>query len=82
MKSEDAMIGTRVKALVATLDVPYGTEGLIDEDTGISIRVAWDAPDRPLPSGYVAYAAQPEIGNNLLREEFLKNRELIYLTVV
>lgn len=49
MTRDEATVGTRVRALVAVSDVPKGTAGVIDEDFGRGVMVAWDLPGRPLP---------------------------------
>jgi hypothetical protein len=50
----EAIIGTRVRSLREFFKIPKGTEGVIDQVYKIGQRygvmVAWDLPDRPLPT--------------------------------
>lgn len=46
---ENYQLGTRVKTLIAFSGVPEGTHGMIVEDYGSGIMIAWDLPDRPIP---------------------------------
>jgi hypothetical protein len=55
MMTAEIRIGRRVKALLNFADVPKGTEGVIDQDYGTGVMIAWDLPNRPLPPGYVDY---------------------------
>lgn len=52
MKADDATVGTRVRSRRDFAGVDAGTEGVIDEDYGAGVMVAWDLEDRPLPDGY------------------------------
>lgn len=52
MERNEALIGTRVRSLRDFSGVPKGTEGVIDEDYGSGVMVAWDLPNRPLPQGW------------------------------
>lgn len=45
-------VGTRVRSTRAFSGVPKGMEGIVDEDYGAGLMVAWDLPDRPLPDEY------------------------------
>jgi len=81
MKPEDAIIGTRVRSLVDFAGVPAGTEGVIDQDYGSGVMVAWDLPDRPLPPGYRAYDGRPAVRSGLLRDGFDKDGELEFLAL-
>jgi hypothetical protein len=75
-------IGKRVRALLNFADVPRGTEGVIDQDYGTGIMIAWDLPEQPLPQGYREYDGKPVIQTNILRDGFDKKRELRFLEVV
>lgn len=82
MKKSDAIIGQRVKTLRAFSGVPEGTEGVIDEDYGSGVMVAWDLPDRPLPEGYKKWNGKPAAAPaQPLRDGFDKENELKYLEV-
>lgn len=83
VKESEAIVGTRVRSLVEFSGVRKGTKGVIDEDYGTGVMVAWDLPERPLPSGYCAYTAHSvrEYGV-LLRDGFDKRGELHFLEVV
>ncbi len=52
MKISEATVGTKVKSNMAFAGVPKYTEGIIDEDYGSGVMVAWDLIDRPLPSNF------------------------------
>lgn len=80
MTAEEATVGTRVKSLVTFADVPAATEGIIDEDYGRGIMVAWDLPNNPLPPNW-AYNGKPTLGRPL-RDGFDKKTELHFLEVV
>jgi hypothetical protein len=83
MNIELANVGRFVRSNVDFAGVPKGTRGVIDEDYGTGVIVAWDLPDRPLPAGYrewdgrAAYCA-----GTPLRDGFDKERELVYLEAV
>ena len=76
MTPDEADIGTRVAALVAFSGVPQGTEGVIDEDYGTGVMVAWDLPGSRLPAGYRRYEGKPMIQTGILRDGFDKTTEL------
>lgn len=80
MKYADARIGTRVSTLVDFCGVPKGTQGVIDEDYGSGVTIAWDLPDHPLPPGYRQYDGKPMIQTGILRDGFSLD-ELHYLEV-
>lgn len=80
MQISEATIGTRVKTLRAFSGVPQGTEGVIDEDYGTGLMVAWDFPDKPLPKNY--QKVLPMIRPGILRDGFDKGGELQFLEVV
>lgn len=82
MKIEEAKIGTRVKTKVAFSGVPLDTEGVIDDDYGAGVMVAWDLPNRPLPQGYNKYDGKWAIQTGILRDGFDKKSELQYLEKV
>jgi hypothetical protein len=46
MTRDEATVGTRVKTLVEFCNVPAGSEGVIDEDYGTGVMVAWDLPHK------------------------------------
>jgi hypothetical protein len=79
MTRDEAKVGTRVRALVDFSGVPKGTAGVIDEDYGRAVMVAWDLPSRPLPRGYHAYDGQPAVATGILRDGFDKEKELRFL---
>ena len=56
---EQIKIGLRIKSNVDFSGVPSGTEGVIDEDYGSGVMVAWDLPSQPLPQGYQAWDGLP-----------------------
>lgn len=70
------IVGTRVKSAVEFYMVPVGTEGVIDEDYGSGVTVAWDMPDNPLPKGYRAHDGKPAMATRWLRDGFDKATEL------
>jgi len=82
MKSDEARVGTRIRTRVDFSGVPQGTQGVIDEDYGTGVMVAWDLPNRPLPAGYRVHSGRPPAVTGLLRDGFDKRKELGYLEVV
>jgi len=87
MTIEQASIGARVRSLRAFVGVPAGTEGIIDEDYGTGVTVAWDFPPnsphgRPLPPGYRAYDGRWAVVSGILRDGFDKTAELGFLEAV
>ena len=72
-------IGMRVRALRTFSGVPRGTEGVIDEDYGSGITVAWDLPASPLPAGYRCYDGRSVLQTGILRDGFDKATELHFL---
>ena len=76
---DEAKVGTRVRALVEVSDVPKGTAGVIDEDYGRGVMVAWDLPGHPLPRGHQAYDGGPAVATGILRDGFDKESELHFL---
>lgn len=81
MSPEEARIGTRVKSNVDFSGVPAGTQGVIDEDYGTGVTVAWDLPDQPLPAGYRVWDGRSTIQSRILRDGFDKERDLQFLDV-
>ena len=81
MEAEQARIGTRIRSLMDFSGVPRGTEGVIDQDYGSGVMVAWDLPDRPLPPGYRIHSGRPSAVTGILRDGFSKSKELVYLEV-
>jgi hypothetical protein len=79
MTRDEAKVGTRVRTLVEFSDVPKGTAGVIDEDYGRGVMVAWDLPGRSLPRGYQAHEGRPAVATGILRDGFDKERELHFL---
>ena len=74
MEKNKAKIGTKIKSLRDFSGVPKGTEGIIDEDYGKGVMVAWDLPDRPLHgSNPRGFPVKP------LRDGFDKETELQFL---
>jgi len=80
MTVHQARVGVRVRSLVDFSNVPRGTEGIIDEDYGTGIMVAWDLPDNPLPKEYSVYDGRPAVVSGILRDGFSKTDELHFLT--
>ncbi len=80
----EARVGSKVKTVCDFPGVPMDTVGLIVDDYGTGIMVAWDLPDRPLPDvtpGEIAamYAISPKCP---LRDGFDKDSELDFLEAV
>jgi len=82
MKIDEIQIGKRVRIMVDSSGVRKGTEGVIDEDYGIGIMVAWDVPDCPLPEGYSAYDEKFAFLIGMKRNAFEKATGLDFLEVV
>jgi hypothetical protein len=82
MKLSEVMINTRVRSLRDFAGVPKGTEGIIDEDYGTGVMIAWDLPDSPLPRGYRIHDGRPSFASGILRDGFDKESELQYLEKV
>lgn len=82
MTESEARIGRRVLTLRDFAGVPAGTEGVIDEDYGTGVMIAWDLPNRPLPAGYKVYDGQPTILSGITRDGFDKKDELVFLETV
>ena len=62
--------------------IPVGTQGVIDEDYGSGVMVAWDLANHPLPPGYVQYDGEPLVRTGIRSDGFDKETELGYLEVV
>lgn len=82
MRINEVKIGVRVKSLVDFSGVPKGTEGVIDEDYGTGVMVAWDLTDQPLPRGYSVHTGRPSFVSGILRDGFNKENELHFLEKV
>ena len=82
MTREQAQVGTRIRSLVPFAGVPRGTEGVIDEDYGTGVMVAWDLPSARLSVGYREYDGRPAVVSRILRDGFDKETELHLLEVV
>ncbi len=81
LNEKDAVVGRSVRTLRDFAGVPTGTLGLIVEDYGTGIMVAWDLSDRPIPdmmpSDIAAmYAVNPKCP---LRDGFDKATEFDFL---
>ena len=81
MITEQARVGTRIRTLQEFSGVPQGCEGVIDEDYGTGVMVAWDLADSPLPVGYRQYDGRPAFASGILRDGFSWS-ELDYLEIV
>ena len=46
------VVGTRVRSRREFSGIPAGTEGIVDEDYGTGVMVAWDLTHTPLPPDY------------------------------
>lgn len=82
MNVNEATVGTRVKSVVDFAGIPAGTQGVIDEDYGSGVMVAWDLPDYPLQPGYRAHDGKPAFATGILRDGFNKTDELHFLDKV
>lgn len=82
MKVSEATVGVRIYATRAFSGVPMGTQGVIDEDYGSGVIVAWDLQGHPLPHGYKKYDGRPAVASGILRDGFDKATELQYLEPV
>lgn len=90
MNRDDATVGTRVRSNREFSGVPEGTEGVIDEDYGSGVMVAWDLPDKPLPDHYMKAIPHYHPSTTdpqgfevpVLRDGFDKDDELQFLDVV
>jgi len=82
METAEAVVGTLVRSLRVFSGVPKGTDGVIDQDYGTGVMVAWDLPDSPLPPGYRRYDGRSAIQSGILRDGFDKIDELQFLEVV
>ena len=82
MTRDQATVGTRIRSLANFSGVPLGTEGVVDEDYGTGVTIAWNLPDQPLPEGYRAWDGRSAISSGILRDGFDKETELHFLQVV
>lgn len=82
---EKPKVGTKVRTNRDFFGVPKGTVGLVDEDYGDGVTVAWDLPDRPLPRDWHFDLNDPftwALNNeNPLRDGF-STEELLFLEPV
>lgn len=75
-------VGAMVKSNREFVGVPMGTKGMVVEDYGTGIMVAWDLPQRPLPSNMSPeqIAALWAVDSKCpLRDGFDKETELQFL---
>ena len=82
MNIAQAVVGCRLRSLRSFSGVPQGTEGVIDEDYGTGVMVAWDLPNGPLPPGYRRYDGRWAIESGILRDGFDKDTELDLLEAI
>jgi len=82
MTREEAKVGSKVRSLRAFAGVPQGTVGLIVQDYGIGVVVAWDLPDAPLPVGYKETPGVQNWSLGIVRDGFFKKDELQFLELV
>lgn len=84
MNVNQAFVGSKVRTLRSFSGVPLGTVGLIVEDYGTGVMVAWDLPDRPLPNMTPREIAELYAINSEcpLRDGFDKATELDFLEAV
>jgi len=76
-------VGDLVRTLVDFPGVPKGTLGVVDEDYGSGIMVAWNLSERPLPPNYTRYNGVPAcVPGSPLRDGFDKRTELHFLEIV
>lgn len=78
-------VGDRVRVKRDFVSVPEGTEGIIVDDYGTGIMVAWDKPERPYPKDLSPQEVARMAGVNPkcpLRDGFDKELELKWLEVV
>ena len=82
MTREQAKIGVKIMSLESYHGVPVGTYGVIDEDYGRGVMVAWDLPEYPLPAGYSQHDGTWAVRSRLLRDGFDKATELENLALI
>lgn len=77
-------VGDRVRSLRDFVKVPKGTEGVVIEDYGSGITVAWDLPDHPLPDlPEEEIAAMFAVNHRCpIRDGFDKMTELHFLEII
>ena len=76
---DQATVGTEIRSNVDFCGVPKGTFGIIDEDYGTGVMVAWDLPEMPLPDCYRVYDGVPAVRSKIMRDGFGKEDELKFL---
>jgi len=82
MTVSEAVVGQRVRSLVDFSGIPKGTDGVIDEDYGRGVMIAWDYPKGVLPAGYHEYDQKPAVQTRIVRDGFNKTDELQWLEVI
>ncbi len=84
MTRDEAQVGVRVKTTVAFGRLPKGSEGVIDQDYGSGVMVAWDGPPgfNRLPPGYRRWDGVWFWASGILRDGFDKEMELRFLEAV
>jgi len=79
------VVGDRVASLKDFAGVPAGTRGVVIEDYGTGVNVAWDLPDRPYPGDLSPREVATLFAIDArcpLRDGFDKETELMFLMVV
>ena len=82
MTEAQAKVGAKIVTLETYNGVPVGTYGIIDEDYGSGVMVAWDLPEHPLPPGYRQHDGTWAVRSRLLRDGFDKATELENLALI
>jgi hypothetical protein len=76
---EEARVGALVRSNREFSGVPKGTGGVIDQDYGSGVMVAWHLKDAPLPPDYRRNAGRRPAPRSVLRDGFDKDRDLQWL---
>ena len=85
MRPSDATIGARVLLRNERACVPIGTVGVIIDEWGSGITVAWDLPERPYPYDLPPSAVARLPANNPLwpeRDGFYRGKQLDELALI
>lgn len=82
LDEKTALVGAKVFSLREFSHVPQGSFGVIDEDYGSGVMVAWDVPQGILPKGYSKYDGKPAVQTGITRDGFDKKTELHFLARV
>lgn len=83
MRVDEAVVGTRIVLLVELSGLPAGTNGVIDQDYGTGVMVAWHLPGRGLPKNYRVWDGKWACAPGApLRDGFDKATELHMLAKV